>query len=174
MIQTRNRSASPSATRGIGQASDASGLHEAQNPHISVYQRLFERLSWIENRVSTLGEAPIPELKDLEAGMVLFGHNSKTKSVLETQKQNFEWFGWKTPEALRFAWQYTDDENEESPESYLRAIEEFHEFLRHTGDHDARPTQRSSKTRTQSDRRKAPSSAEVSGRGRRPPRSSIR
>jgi hypothetical protein len=95
----------------------------------SVYQRLFERLSWIENRVSTLGEPPIPELKELEAGMVLFGHNFNTKSVLETQKQNFEWFGWKTPEALRFAWQYTDDEDEESPESYLRAIEEFREFL---------------------------------------------
>jgi len=33
----------------------------------SLYQRLFERLSWIENRLSTLGEAPIPQLKKLEA-----------------------------------------------------------------------------------------------------------
>ena len=95
----------------------------------SVYQRLFERLSWIENRVSTLGESAIPELKELEAGMVLFGHNWNGERVLETQKQNFEWFGWKTPEALSFAWQHTDDEDDESRESYLRAIHEFRELM---------------------------------------------
>ena len=95
----------------------------------SVYQRLFERLSWIENRVTTFGEPPIPELKDLEAGMVLFGHNWNAARVLETQRRNFEWFGWKTPDELSFAWQHTD-EDEESPESYLRAIDEFREFLR--------------------------------------------
>ena len=95
----------------------------------SVYQRLFERLSWIENRMSTLGEPPIPELKGLEAGMVLFGHNWNVRPTLETQRRNFEWFGWKTPEALSFAWQYTDDEDEESPQSYLGAAEEFRESL---------------------------------------------
>ena len=95
----------------------------------SVYQRLFERLSWIENRVNTLGESPIPELKELEAGMVLFGHNWNAERVLETQKQNFEWFGWKTPEALSFAWQHTDDEDDESRESYLDAIHEFRELM---------------------------------------------
>jgi len=96
----------------------------------SVYQRLFERLSWIENRVTTLGEPPIPELNGLEAGMVLFGHNFNAERVLQIQQKNFEWFGWKTPEALSFAWQYTDDEDDESRESYLGAIGEFREFLR--------------------------------------------
>ena len=91
----------------------------------SVYQRLFERLSWIENRVTSLGEAPIPQLKKLEAGIVLFGHNWNDKQVLETQKQNFKWFGWKTPAALSFRWQYASDAKEESLESYLGAIEEF-------------------------------------------------
>jgi hypothetical protein len=91
----------------------------------SLYQRLFERLSWIENRISTLGEAPIPQLKKLEAGIVLFGHNWNDQQVLKTQKQNFKWFGWKTPAALSFNWQYTKDAEEESPESYLDAIEEF-------------------------------------------------
>jgi len=90
-----------------------------------VYQRLFERLSWIENRVSSLGEAPIPQLKKLEAGIVLFGHNWKDEQVLKTQKQNFKWFGWKAPAALSFCWQYTSDVEEESLDSYLGAIEEF-------------------------------------------------
>ena len=95
----------------------------------SVYQRLFERLSWIENRVTSLGEAPIRQLKKLEAGVVLFGHNWNDEQVLKTQKQNFKWFGWKTPAALSFNWQYTRNAHEESPESYLCAIEEFGALL---------------------------------------------
>ncbi len=91
----------------------------------SVYQRLFERISWIENRVTSLGEKPIPQLKKLEAGIVLFGHNWNDEQVLKTQQQNFEWFGWKTPEALSFNWQYTEDADEESPESYRDAVSEF-------------------------------------------------
>jgi hypothetical protein len=91
----------------------------------SVYQRLFERLSWIENRFTTLGEAPIPQSRNLEAGIVLFGQNWNDARVLETQKQNFRWFGWKTPAALSFAWQYTPDADDESQASYRGAIEAF-------------------------------------------------
>ena len=42
--------------------------------------------------------------------------------LLETQKQNFKWFGWKTPAALSFRWQYASDAKEESLESYLGGI----------------------------------------------------
>lgn len=96
----------------------------------SVYQRLFERLSWIENRFSSLGEAPIRQLRKLEAGIVVFGHNWNDEAVLKTQKQNFKWFGWKTPAALSFRWQYTGDAEEESLESYLDAAREFAALLR--------------------------------------------
>lgn len=95
-----------------------------------IYQRLFERLSWIENRVSSLGEKPIPQLKGLEAGLVLFGQNWNNKNVFETQKKNFEWFGWKTPAALSFFWQHTRNIGDESPDSYRDAIGEFKELLR--------------------------------------------
>jgi hypothetical protein len=91
----------------------------------SVYQRLFERLSWIENRVSTLGEAPIPQLAGLEAGMVLFGHNWLDTKVLRTQQQNFAWFGWRVPAGLSFAWQFTAHPEVESAASYARAAAEF-------------------------------------------------
>jgi hypothetical protein len=96
----------------------------------SVYQRLFERLSWIENRFTTLGETSIPQLRNLEAGMVLFGQNWKDAQVLKTQRQNFKWFGWKTPAPLSFYWQYTRDAEDESPESYLDAVEEFAALMR--------------------------------------------
>jgi hypothetical protein len=96
----------------------------------SVYQRLFERLSWIENRVSTLGEAPIPQLVGMEAGMVLFGHNWLDDQVLRTQRQNFVWFGWRAPEALSFAWQFTSHPDVETLASYERAATEFASVLR--------------------------------------------
>ena len=91
----------------------------------SVYQRLFERLSWIENRFTSLGETPIPQLRKLEAGLVLFGQNWNDAQVLKTQRQNFKWFGWKAPAPLSFYWQYTRNAKDESPESYLGAVEEF-------------------------------------------------
>lgn len=96
----------------------------------SVYQRLFERLTWIENRFTTLGEKPIPQLRKLEAGMVLFGQNWNDAEVLKIQRQNFKWFGWRTPAPLSFYWQYTRDEDDESLESYLGAIEEFRALMR--------------------------------------------
>lgn len=95
----------------------------------SVYQQLFERLSWIENRVSSLGEKPIRQLRGLEAGMVLFGHNWNDAQVLKTQKQNFTWFGWKTPAALSFCWQYARSAEVESLDSYLGAVQEFDALL---------------------------------------------
>ena len=95
----------------------------------SVYQRLFERLSWIENRFTSLGEKPIPQLKKLEAGIVVFGHNWNDQQVLKTQKKNFEWFRWKTPAELSFNWQYTNDAEVESLESYCEAIKEFGQLV---------------------------------------------
>jgi len=95
----------------------------------SVYQRLFERLSWIENRVTTLEEKPIPELNKLEAGIVLFGQNWNDEEVLKTQKQNFKWFGWKVPDELSFCWQYTKNAEDESAESYCDAAKEFEKLL---------------------------------------------
>jgi hypothetical protein len=96
----------------------------------SVYQRLYERLTWIENRFTTLGEKPIPELKGLEAGIVVFGQNWNDAQVLKTQRQNFTWFDWKTPAALSFHWQYTRDADDESAGSYLGAVAEFKALLR--------------------------------------------
>lgn len=96
----------------------------------SIYQRLFERLSWIENRVTTLGEEPIPQIAMCEAGIVLFGHNWRGKEVLETQQQNYRWFGFQVPDELSFHWQYTDDEEKESAASYIAAKEGFDGVLR--------------------------------------------
>jgi len=95
----------------------------------SVYQRLFERLSWIENRVTTLQEKPIKEIAKCEAGIILFGQNWNGNQVLETQMQNFRWFGFQVPDELSFNWQYTHNAEDESQESYTDALKEFDTLL---------------------------------------------
>jgi hypothetical protein len=76
-----------------------------------------------------VNSASIPHLRKLEAGVVLFGHNWNDEQVLKTQKQNFRWFGGKTPAALSFSWQYIGDAEEESPESYRGAVDRFGALL---------------------------------------------
>jgi multimeric flavodoxin WrbA len=87
------------------------------------YQKLIERLNWIENIKTTLGEKNLVE--GIEAGCVIIGQNWNGESVLETQKKVYEFYGFSVPEELSFNWQYTNDVNDESQESYKNAPKEF-------------------------------------------------
>jgi hypothetical protein len=88
----------------------------------SIYQKLIERLSWIENRHTTLGEESI--VKGIDAGIILIGHNWRGDEVLKTQKQVLEFFGFNVVPNLCWNWSFTTPEDE-SQESYLAAIKEF-------------------------------------------------
>jgi len=90
-----------------------------------VYQRLIERLSWLENRHSTLKEDNI--IKDKDAGIVFIGQNWNGEQVLETQKNVLKFFGFKVPDSLSFNWQYLTDSKDESQESYKKAPSAFEE-----------------------------------------------
>ena len=89
----------------------------------SVWQKLIERLTWIENRQSTLGEDNI--VGNIEAGCILLGHNWKGAEVLNTQKTVLEFFGFKVPEGLSFNWQWTTDMFNETEEGYDQDIIDF-------------------------------------------------
>jgi multimeric flavodoxin WrbA len=84
------------------------------------YQKLIERLDWIENRWTTLGERNI--VKDIESGFIFIGQNWNGANVVKTQKQVHEFYGFKPVDELYFNWQYTDDAEDESKESYKKAI----------------------------------------------------
>jgi len=84
------------------------------------YQKLIERLDWIENRWTTLGERNI--VKDIESGFIFIGKNWNGANVVKTQKQVHEFYGFKPVDELYFNWQYTDDTDDESKESYKKAI----------------------------------------------------
>jgi multimeric flavodoxin WrbA len=89
----------------------------------AIYQKVIERLDWMENMHSTLGEKST--IDNIMAGLVVIGQNWQVDQSLTTQKKVLEFFGFQVPEELYMGWQYTRDANEESPESYRDAVDTF-------------------------------------------------
>lgn len=87
------------------------------------YQKLIERLSWIENRHTTLNESNI--VKNIEAGIIITGQNWNGVDVLNTQKDVLKFYGFNLPDYLSFNWQYTQDYKDESNKSYKNALNKF-------------------------------------------------
>lgn len=88
------------------------------------YQKLIERLTWLENRHSTLGENNVLEGK--KAGFICIGQNWNGSNVVEIQKQVLTFYGFDTPDNLFWNWQYTDVAVDETAESYKKAHDKFH------------------------------------------------
>ncbi len=89
----------------------------------SIYQKLIERLTWIENRHSTLGEENI--IQNIDAGIIIISQNWNSSQVLDTQKQVLQFFGFNVADELCWNWQYSKDETDESKESYKDAASRF-------------------------------------------------
>ena len=89
----------------------------------SVWQKLIERLTWIENRHSTLGEDNV--VGNIEAGCILLGHNWKGADVLAGQIEVLQFFGFQTPRNLSFNWQWTSDKFDETEKGYDADVVDF-------------------------------------------------
>jgi multimeric flavodoxin WrbA len=92
-----------------------------------IYQKLIERLNWIENRRTSLQEGNI--VKDIKAGIITIGHNWRGKEVVDMQKEVYKFFGFKVPDEISWHWQYTSNENLESLESYKQDIKAFEKIF---------------------------------------------
>lgn len=86
----------------------------------AIYQKLIERLNWIENRHVTLGERNV--VKDIESGFIFIGQNWNGAEVTKLQKKVHELYGFTPVDQLYLDWQYTDDMYDESQESYKKAV----------------------------------------------------
>jgi len=86
----------------------------------AIYQKLIERLDWIENRHTTLGEKNVVE--GIESGFIFIGQNWNGSEVVKIQKQVHEFYGFKPVNELYFNWQFTQDVNDESKKSYKEAV----------------------------------------------------
>jgi len=89
----------------------------------AVYTQLIERLTWLENRHTTLGESNI--LKDKEAGIVAMGHNWNGQNSVELEQDVLRFFGFKTPKELSFNRQWTNDAKDESLKGYKQDYKDF-------------------------------------------------
>jgi multimeric flavodoxin WrbA len=89
------------------------------------YQNLIERLTWLENRHSTLGESNI--LKNVSCGIIATGQNWNGKEVINTQKQVLSFFGFDVRDELSWNWQYTNNPKDETKESYKKSGKKFNE-----------------------------------------------
>lgn len=89
----------------------------------AIYANLIERLTWLENRHTTLGESNL--LKEKEAGVVAVGHNWNGKESVELEKEVLRFFGFKTPKQLSLNWQYINDEKNETKEGYKKEYKGF-------------------------------------------------
>ncbi len=90
----------------------------------SEYQKLIERLTWLENRHHTLGEDNI--LQGKQAGFICIGQNWNGANVTMTQKNVLGFYGFDTPDNLFWNWQYTTDTNDETQTSYKMSDSKFH------------------------------------------------
>jgi multimeric flavodoxin WrbA len=89
----------------------------------AIYSKLMERLTWLENRHTTLGESNL--LKDKEAGIVAIGHNWNGENAVKLERDVLGFFGFKTPTQLSFNWQYTNDKYDETQRGYKEDYSKF-------------------------------------------------
>jgi multimeric flavodoxin WrbA len=91
----------------------------------SEYQKLIERLTWLENRHTTFKESNI--IKDISAGIIAIGQNWRGKEVVDVQKQVLEFFGFNVNSDLCWNWQYTTDKYDENQKSYEKTEKKFND-----------------------------------------------
>lgn len=89
----------------------------------AVYAKLMERLTWMENRHSTLGESNL--LKGKMAGVVATGHNWNGHNAVKLEKEILAFFGYETPKELFFNYQDISDMNDETQEKYKMSYDDF-------------------------------------------------
>ena len=93
----------------------------------AVYARLIERLTWLENRHTALGEKNI--IKDITAGVISVGHNWNGEEAVKHEKKVLEFFGFKTEPDLFWSYQWTKDAKDESLKGYKQDLKDFDEMF---------------------------------------------
>lgn len=90
------------------------------------YQKLIERLNWINNRYIPGGEPNI--IKDITSGFICVGQHQYADSVTKLQKDNHHYYGFKINDDLYWYWMAENVEyDEETYKGYLDSYPEFFE-----------------------------------------------
>jgi multimeric flavodoxin WrbA len=93
------------------------------------YQKLIERLNWINNRYVPLGENNI--IKDINSGFICIGQHDDAEKVCAVQMDTHEYYGFKIDESLYWYWMAEDIEfDEETLKGYIESYPEFFEHFK--------------------------------------------
>ena len=90
------------------------------------YQKLMERLNWINNRFTPGDESNV--IKDTSSGFICIGQHYYTDKITELQNNVHDYFGFKVNEDLYWWWNAEDKEFDE--ETYLGYLESYPEFFK--------------------------------------------
>ncbi len=89
------------------------------------YQKLIERLNWINNRFVPLGESNI--IKNIASGFIIIGQHQYGDEIAQRQYDNHEYYGFNVNKKLYWNW---NAENIEYDDETLQGyIESYHEFF---------------------------------------------
>jgi hypothetical protein len=90
------------------------------------YQKLIERLNWINNRYIPYGESNI--IKDTTSGFICVGQHSYAEQICQLQYNNHKYYGFDADEDLYWFWKAEDiNYNDETLQGYLESYPEFFE-----------------------------------------------
>ena len=91
----------------------------------ATYAKLIERLTWLENRHTALGESNL--VKNIDAGVIALGHNFNVEQAVKLEKENLTFFGFKVPNELSWGWQWSKNSSDEGLRGYKEDIKDFTE-----------------------------------------------
>ena len=88
------------------------------------YQKLIERLNWINNRFIPYGEENI--IKNISSGFIIVGQHEYGDDIAELQYNNHEYYGFNVNKELYWNWNAEDIEfDDETLQGYLDSYPEF-------------------------------------------------
>ena len=88
------------------------------------YQKLIERLNWINNRFIPYGEENI--IKNISSGFIIIGQHKYGDDITELQYNNHEYYGFNVNKELYWNWNAEDIEfDDETLQGYLDSYPEF-------------------------------------------------
>lgn len=93
------------------------------------YQKLIERLNWINNRFVPLGENNI--IEDITSGFVIVGQHENADVVCKLQYEVHDYYGFKPNKDLYWYWMAEHiDYNDETLKGYLESYPKFYKMFR--------------------------------------------
>ena len=88
------------------------------------YQKLIERLNWINNRYIPYGETNI--IENTTSGFIIVGQLKYGEEITQLQFNNHQYYGFKVNENLYWNWNAEDvDLNDETLQGYIDSYPEF-------------------------------------------------